>query len=146
MQRRQLQGVDYTVSEGPTVPRVQSALVSCRSKPTLSEGLRPFQPTIADEAETMTHAPAVVDPTLSRALHMARHRLPYAAERAFEWAAAKMLVTGRQRRATCPMQCRAKLIGGREIRPRNLWITGSAVRESAGHSVAPMQRGARRHT
>lgn len=50
---------------------------------------------------------------------MARHRLPYADERAFEGPAANVLVTGRHRRATCPMQCRAKLIGGREIRPRN---------------------------
>src|SRR5579875_1187100 len=59
---------------------------------------------------------------LSRALHMARHRLPYAVEQPFEGAAAKVLVTGRHRRATCPMQCRAKLIGGREKRPRDLSI------------------------
>ncbi len=77
---------------------------------------------------------------------MARHRLPYAGELAFEGAAANVLVTGRHSRATCPMQCRAKLIGGREIRPRNLWITGPAARESAGHSVAPMQDGARHHS
>jgi hypothetical protein len=32
---------------------------------------------------------------------------------------AKPLVTGRHPRATCPMQSRAKLIGGREKRPRN---------------------------
>lgn len=73
---------------------------------------------------------------------MARHRLPYAGERPFGGTRAKPLVSGRHRRATCPMQCRAKLIGGREIRPRNLWITGSGVRESAGHGVAPMQSGA----
>jgi hypothetical protein len=50
---------------------------------------------------------------------MARHRQPYAVERAFGRLVANPLVTGRHRRATCPVQCRAKLIGGREKRPRN---------------------------
>jgi hypothetical protein len=50
---------------------------------------------------------------------MARHRLPYAGERPFGRVGAKSLVTGRHPRATCPMQSRAKLIGGREKRPRN---------------------------
>jgi hypothetical protein len=50
---------------------------------------------------------------------MACVRCPMQTNVRSDGADANPLVTGRHPRATCPMQCRAKLIGGREKRPRN---------------------------
>ena len=64
--------------------------------------------------------------------------LPYASERPFEAPFANVLVTGRHPAATCLMQSRAKLIRGREKRPRNafrpfekLLVSGLRVRKVA---------------
>jgi hypothetical protein len=93
---------------------------------------------------------------------MARHTLPYADEHPFGSAAAKPLVTGRHPRATCPMQSRAKLIGGQEKRPRNagcpfekVLVSGLYIRKVARNTRANsgggfppprIQRPPRRHT
>jgi hypothetical protein len=64
--------------------------------------------------------------------------LPYADEHSFGAPPAKVLASGRHPRATCPMQSRAKLIGGREKRPRNsvcpfekLLVSGLCIRKLA---------------
>jgi len=74
---------------------------------------------------------------------MARHTLPYAGEQPFGAPPANVLVSGRHPRATCPMQSRAKLIGGREIRPRNsvgpfekVLVSGLCVRRVARETRA----------
>jgi hypothetical protein len=74
---------------------------------------------------------------------MARHTLPYEGERAFEAPSANLLVSGHHPRATCPMQSRAKLIGGREKRPRNavrpvekVLVSGLRVRKVARETGA----------